>query len=306
MPATGATSLPARAWPKNGSRYRPPLRRRAARDATWCMGLTHHRTPWRLSSRCSILALLRGKIGRAGAGVAPVRGDSNVQGDRTMGVTSTGLEACWTTSKRTFPGLAVCRDKGRDAAAYSKACSTARCRAPVTGRQLRRGRAGRAARAGGARSLQLHPAHRHQANRTHCHPGEVGLLLPTLVAPTRTCAPAAEQVHFHRRLDEQRACLAWRETADHRDAAWRAGHGRPACRGARLRAVGALGALTDDYAVLRERIEHCQRGVKVGFQDYNARLVARTGASYCRTSRRSDQKHRQRQGAVQGASAARR
>jgi anaerobic selenocysteine-containing dehydrogenase len=33
-------------------------------------------------------------------------------------------------------------------------------------------------------------------------------------------------------------------------------------------------ALTDDYAVLRERIEHCQRGVTAGFHDYNARLVA--------------------------------
>jgi len=30
--------------------------------------------------------LLRGNIGRAGAGVCPVRGHSNVQGDRTMGI----------------------------------------------------------------------------------------------------------------------------------------------------------------------------------------------------------------------------
>ena len=33
-------------------------------------------------------------------------------------------------------------------------------------------------------------------------------------------------------------------------------------------------ALTDDYALLRERIEQCQRGVTPGFHDYNARLVA--------------------------------
>ncbi|MFX9340348.1 hypothetical protein ABTO09_20245, partial [Acinetobacter baumannii] len=33
------------------------------------------------------LALLRGSIGREGAGLCPVRGHSNVQGDRTVGIT---------------------------------------------------------------------------------------------------------------------------------------------------------------------------------------------------------------------------
>ncbi len=32
------------------------------------------------------LLLVRGAIGRPGAGVCPVRGHSNVQGDRTMGI----------------------------------------------------------------------------------------------------------------------------------------------------------------------------------------------------------------------------
>src|SRR3546814_8551657 len=70
------------------------------------------------SDVCSsdLLALLRGNIGRPGAGVVPVRGHSNVQGDRNMGATSTVSNAWLDNLETAFPGLRVCRDSGRDAA----------------------------------------------------------------------------------------------------------------------------------------------------------------------------------------------
>jgi molybdopterin-dependent oxidoreductase alpha subunit len=52
----------------------------------WAMGLTQHRHAVPTISEISNLLLMRGMIGKPGAGLCPVRGHSNVQGDRTMGI----------------------------------------------------------------------------------------------------------------------------------------------------------------------------------------------------------------------------
>lgn len=52
----------------------------------WAMGLTQHRHGVANVQEIVNLLLLRGNFGREGAGVCPVRGHSNVQGDRTMGI----------------------------------------------------------------------------------------------------------------------------------------------------------------------------------------------------------------------------
>jgi molybdopterin-dependent oxidoreductase alpha subunit len=52
----------------------------------WAMGLTQHKNAVSSIQECMNLLLLKGAIGRKGAGALPVRGHSNVQGDRTMGV----------------------------------------------------------------------------------------------------------------------------------------------------------------------------------------------------------------------------
>jgi molybdopterin-dependent oxidoreductase alpha subunit len=52
----------------------------------WAMGLTQHEHAVGTIQTVVNFALLRGQIGREGAGVCPVRGHSNVQGDRTMGI----------------------------------------------------------------------------------------------------------------------------------------------------------------------------------------------------------------------------
>ena len=52
----------------------------------WAMGVTQHRRGVDTIKEILNLLFLRGNIGKPGAGASPVRGHSNVQGDRTMGV----------------------------------------------------------------------------------------------------------------------------------------------------------------------------------------------------------------------------
>ncbi len=54
----------------------------------WAMGITQHKNAVATIHTLTNLALLGGHIGRAGAGLCCVRGHSNVQGDRTMGITA--------------------------------------------------------------------------------------------------------------------------------------------------------------------------------------------------------------------------
>jgi molybdopterin-dependent oxidoreductase alpha subunit len=52
----------------------------------WAMGLTQHHNAVATIREVVNVALARGDVGRPGAGLCPVRGHSNVQGDRTMGI----------------------------------------------------------------------------------------------------------------------------------------------------------------------------------------------------------------------------
>jgi molybdopterin-dependent oxidoreductase alpha subunit len=54
--------------------------------ACWAMGLTQHKNAVDTIKEVVNLLLLKGSIGKPGAGTCPVRGHSNVQGDRTMGI----------------------------------------------------------------------------------------------------------------------------------------------------------------------------------------------------------------------------
>lgn len=54
--------------------------------ACWAMGLTQHKNAVDTIKEVVNVLLLKGSIGKPGAGTCPVRGHSNVQGDRTMGI----------------------------------------------------------------------------------------------------------------------------------------------------------------------------------------------------------------------------
>ena len=57
------------------------------------MGVTQHQSGTQNIYQLVNLLLLRGNIGRPGAGICPLRGHSNVQGDRTMGISERPPEA---------------------------------------------------------------------------------------------------------------------------------------------------------------------------------------------------------------------
>lgn len=52
----------------------------------WAMGLTQHKNSVPTIREITNFLLLRGNMGKPGAGACPVRGHSNVQGDRTVGI----------------------------------------------------------------------------------------------------------------------------------------------------------------------------------------------------------------------------
>lgn len=73
--------------PREQIRAAAQVARRATRIiCCWAMGLTQHPNAVQTIQEVVNLLLLRGSIGKPGAGACPVRGHSNVQGDRTMGI----------------------------------------------------------------------------------------------------------------------------------------------------------------------------------------------------------------------------
>jgi molybdopterin-dependent oxidoreductase alpha subunit len=81
--------------------------------ATWGMGLTQHRHAVATVHMLTNLMLLRGNIGRPGAGLCPVRGHSNVQGDRTVGIDEKPTPEFLDRLEQVF-GFAPPREHGHD------------------------------------------------------------------------------------------------------------------------------------------------------------------------------------------------
>lgn len=70
--------------------------------ACWAMGLTQHKNSVETIQDIVNLLLLKGSIGKPGAGTCPVRGHSNVQGDRTMGIYEKPSKAFLDSIERSF------------------------------------------------------------------------------------------------------------------------------------------------------------------------------------------------------------
>src|ERR1700724_1941866 len=75
------------------------------------MGITQHRHGTGNVQQIANLLMLRGNIGRRGAGISPLRGHSNVQGDRTVGITEVPNDALLDGLVRVF-GFEPPRAKG--------------------------------------------------------------------------------------------------------------------------------------------------------------------------------------------------
>ncbi len=88
--------------------------------ACWAMGLTQHKAAVATIQQVVNLLLLGGHIGRPGAGLCPVRGHSNVQGDRTMGITPKVDDAYLSRLEQRF-GFVASRQPGLDTVATIEA-----------------------------------------------------------------------------------------------------------------------------------------------------------------------------------------
>jgi formate dehydrogenase major subunit len=79
----------------------------------WAMGVTQHLNAIDTINEFTNLALLGGHIGRVGAGLCPIRGHSNVQGDRTMGIFEKPPEPIVAAIEKRF-GVSLPRENGLD------------------------------------------------------------------------------------------------------------------------------------------------------------------------------------------------
>ncbi|NIY46403.1 FdhF/YdeP family oxidoreductase [Cedecea colo] len=147
---------------------------------TWAMGITQHKHSVNTVREIVNLQLLGGHLGKPGAGLCPVRGHSNVQGNRTMGIDEKPSAALLDSLSAHFEFepprraghntvealAAMLRDEIRVLIALGGNLAAAAPDSPRTEEALRRC------------GLTVHISTK--LNRSHLVPGKEGLILPTL------------------------------------------------------------------------------------------------------------------------------
>lgn len=241
----------------------------------WAMGLTQQPHSVATIQQIVNFLLLRGSIGRPGAGVCPVRGHSNVQGDRTMGIFEKMPEGWLDRLDREFRFTSP-RKHGHDTVDTIRAMHrgevsvffglggnflSATPDTEFTGEALRRC------------SLTAHVSTK--LNRAHLVSGRTALILPCLGRSERDCQATGEQFVT---VEDSMGIIS--SSRGHADPASRDLLSEPAIV-ARL-AEAVLGERTTvpwadlvaNYDLIRDRIEN----VVPGFEAFNERI--RQGVFY--------------------------
>ena len=234
----------------------------------WAMGLTQHRHGVANVQEIVNLLLLRGNLGKPGAGPCPVRGHSNVQGDRTMGIFERPSAAFLDRLEAEF-GFAPPREHGVDTVGAIETMRDGRARVfmalggnfvvatpdtPVVEAALRRMR------------LTVHVATK--LNRSHLVCGKESILLPCLGRTERDVQRGREQ--FVTVEDSMSVVHRSRGTLEpvaedlRSEPAIVAGIARATLA---ERSKVAWEELASEYDRIRDHIEH----VIPGFEDYNRR-----------------------------------
>jgi molybdopterin-dependent oxidoreductase alpha subunit len=144
------------------------------------MGITQHRSGTANVQQMMNLLLLRGNVGRPGAGIAPIRGHSNVQGDRTVGITESPNKALLDGIERAF-GFRAPRQPGHNAVEAAKAIIDGRARALVAlGGNFAVAMSDPVTIQGGIRRMDLAVHLATKLNRTHLMTAKQSFLLPVL------------------------------------------------------------------------------------------------------------------------------
>ena len=148
--------------------------------ACWAMGLTQHKQAVPTIREVTNLLLMRGMIGKPGAGVCPVRGHSNVQGDRTMGIWEKMPEAFLSAMEQEF-GIPMPREHGYDTVDTLRAMQSGKVKAFLAvGGNFVAATPDTAGTEAALRSCELTVQVSTKLNRSHVVPGRTALILPTL------------------------------------------------------------------------------------------------------------------------------
>jgi molybdopterin-dependent oxidoreductase alpha subunit len=154
----------------------------AARSVIVCygMGVTQHTMGTANVQQISNLLLLRGNYGRPGAGICPLRGHSNVQGDRTVGIDEKAPAALREGIERVF-GFEPPAARGHDAVEAIEAIADGRSKVMIClGGNLAVAMSDPARTFEAVRKLDLAVHIATKPNRSHLLTARTSLLLPCL------------------------------------------------------------------------------------------------------------------------------
>jgi molybdopterin-dependent oxidoreductase alpha subunit len=159
----------------------------------WAMGLTQHKNAVATIREIVSFLLLRGNVGRPGAGAAPIRGHSNVQGDRTMGIWEQMADSFLDAIRDEF-GFEPPREHGMDTVASLRAMLAGDVDVFVgLGGNFAVATPDTAAATRAMENVGLTVGIHTKLNRSHLHHGREALILPCLGRTERDITPAGEQ-----------------------------------------------------------------------------------------------------------------
>ncbi|MDH3226854.1 MAG: FdhF/YdeP family oxidoreductase [Thermoleophilia bacterium] len=260
----------------------PPVVERAASwvgDAEriiccWAMGLTQHEYAVRTIREYVNLLLMRGSIGKRGAGTCPVRGHSNVQGDRTMGIWEKASPEFLNRLEEAF-GFTAPREDGYDTVGAIAAMIDRRVDVffAMGGNFLSASPDTRRTAEGlQACGMTVHVSTK--LNRSHLIHGDEALILPCTgrseIDRQRTGEQIVSAENSMGVVQSSSGRLEPVSPSLRSEVAIVAALGTATFRGERSGADGGLDwdALAADYDRIRDRVEQ----VVPGFEDYNLRL----------------------------------
>lgn len=161
---------------------------------TWGLGITQQVNGTETIREIINLMLLRGHLGRAGAGLCPMRGHSNILGIRSMGAGERMPES-FLTALGDATGLSLSRAPGWHVVESIQAMRRGQARALVSlGGNLAAAAPDRAATAAALRGCALTAMISTKLNRSHVEAGQTAVILPCLARSEREVIAGQEQV----------------------------------------------------------------------------------------------------------------
>ena len=236
--------------------------------ACWAMGLTQHKKAVATIQTVVAFLMLRGNLGREGAGACPVRGHSNVQGDRTMGITERPSREFLDRLERAF-GFAPPRGHGADVVEAIKAMSEGRIRAFIgMGGNFASATPDRDLTERALRGCELTAHVSTKLNRSHLIAGRTALILPCLGRSEIDMRDGRnQQVTVEDSMSMVHASTGSKRPASPHllsEVAIVAGLARAALPASKV----PWESLAGDYSRIRERIAE----VVPGFEDFNRKI----------------------------------